>query len=45
MILYTYAWTTHMFIVDLKFAVTVNIVNLFVEDLREDSPCPTEYPR
>ena len=34
-----------MFIVDLKFAVTVNIVYLFVEDLKEDWQCPTEYPR
>ena len=34
-----------MFIVDLKFTVTVNIVNLCVEDLREDWHCPTEYPR
>ena len=33
-----------MIIVDLKFAVIVNIVNLFVEDLREDWQCPTEYP-
>ena len=31
-----------MFIVDLKFAVTVNIVNLFVDDLREDWQRPTE---
>ena len=34
MILYTGAW--NMFIVDRKFAGTVNFVNLFVDYLRED---------